>query len=101
MPNANASRIGCVTCKAKRLKCDETKPTCQQCARRNVECGGYRKDHKWRPFGETSFTTGRPPGSKSKKDLMLEEGLKERMEASASPPDLPASASGSPPDTTE
>lgn len=68
---------GCVTCKAKRLKCDETKPKCQQCARRNVECGGYRKDYKWRPFGETTFVTAKPPPSTSparlvKKDVVVE-----------------------------
>ncbi|KAF3032550.1 hypothetical protein E8E11_000802 [Didymella keratinophila] len=46
------SRNGCVTCKAKRLKCDEVKPTCQQCLKRNVVCEGYKKDFKWRPFEE-------------------------------------------------
>ncbi|KAF2027537.1 hypothetical protein EK21DRAFT_71704 [Setomelanomma holmii] len=59
------SRNGCITCKAKRLKCDETKPTCQQCARRAVTCGGYKKDFKWRPFEEPS-TAGKQP-NKSKK----------------------------------
>ncbi|KAK7180050.1 hypothetical protein DPSP01_010718 [Paraphaeosphaeria sporulosa] len=57
------SRNGCITCKAKRLKCDETKPTCQQCSRRSVACGGYKKDFKWRPFEDTTFatkTTGKP-----------------------------------------
>lgn len=49
------SYIGCITCKAKRLKCDETKPSCQQCHKRNVTCGGYKKDFKWRPFEETTF----------------------------------------------
>lgn len=48
---------GCVTCKSKRLKCDETKPMCQQCQKRNVTCGGYKKDFKWRPFGEAPFQT--------------------------------------------
>lgn len=57
---------GCVTCKAKRLKCDETKPTCLQCHKRNVECGGYKKDFKWRPFEETSFT-GKPALPKIRK----------------------------------
>lgn len=52
---------GCITCKAKRLKCDETKPTCQQCARRSVTCGGYKKDFKWRPFEEANFTGGGKP----------------------------------------
>lgn len=48
---------GCVTCKAKRLKCDETKPKCQQCHKRQVECGGYKKDFKWRAFEEATFIT--------------------------------------------
>ncbi|KAJ5742683.1 uncharacterized protein N7511_011084, partial [Penicillium nucicola] len=56
--------IGCVTCKAKRLKCDETKPTCQQCERRKVSCGGYKKDFKWRPFEETNLAPGKPPKAK-------------------------------------
>lgn len=47
--------IGCITCKAKRLKCDETKPTCTQCHKRGVVCGGYKKDFKWRPFEESSI----------------------------------------------
>ncbi|KAH8705572.1 putative C6 finger domain protein [Talaromyces proteolyticus] len=55
-PKQSKSRNGCTTCKAKRLKCDETKPSCQQCHRRNVTCGGYKKDFKWRPFEETMAT---------------------------------------------
>jgi len=49
---------GCVTCKAKRLKCDETKPSCLQCRKRGVECGGYKKDFKWKTFEENSFIKG-------------------------------------------
>ncbi|CAN6624310.1 hypothetical protein TRVA0_009S03136 [Trichomonascus vanleenenianus] len=48
------SRTGCVTCKKRRLKCDETKPTCLKCAQRNVICGGYVKSFKWRSFEETN-----------------------------------------------
>ncbi|KAG5298521.1 C6 finger domain-containing protein [Histoplasma ohiense] len=58
------SRNGCVTCKTKRLKCDETKPTCQQCHKRNVACGGYKKDFKWRQFGESSFANKSAPKRK-------------------------------------
>ncbi|SJM81809.1 probable Lysine biosynthesis regulatory protein LYS14 [Zygosaccharomyces bailii] len=32
------SRNGCTECKRRRMKCDETKPTCWQCARLNREC---------------------------------------------------------------
>jgi hypothetical protein len=56
---------GCITCKTKRLKCDETKPTCQQCAKRSVTCGGYKKDFKWRPCEEATFAG--KPGLKTKK----------------------------------
>ena len=49
-----------MTCKKKRLKCDETKPSCAQCGKRNVVCEGYRKDYKWRSFEEQSFNP-KPP----------------------------------------
>ncbi|KAF2193113.1 hypothetical protein K469DRAFT_693169 [Zopfia rhizophila CBS 207.26] len=29
---------GCITCKKRRIKCDETRPICQRCAKRKVEC---------------------------------------------------------------
>ena len=46
-----------MTCKKKRLKCDETKPSCVQCQKRSVLCEGYKKDYKWRTFEETTFAT--------------------------------------------
>lgn len=42
------SRNGCLTCKKKRLKCDETKPTCLNCQKKGRECGGYLTNFKWR-----------------------------------------------------
>lgn len=66
-PKQSKSRNGCTTCKAKRLKCDETKPSCEQCRKRNVQCGGYSKAFKWRAFEETSFTA--KSGSKTKKGM--------------------------------
>ncbi|KAI9788958.1 MAG: hypothetical protein M1835_001980 [Candelina submexicana] len=60
------SHTGCITCKTKRLKCDETKPSCQQCLKRSVICGGYKKDFKWRPFEETNFA-GKPPPTKTRR----------------------------------
>ncbi|KAL0943585.1 C6 zinc finger domain containing protein [Colletotrichum truncatum] len=41
------SRSGCVTCKAKHLKCDETRPACQQCSRKGINCGGYAQGLRW------------------------------------------------------
>lgn len=58
-PKQSKSRDGCITCKAKRLKCDETKPSCKQCHKRSVPCGGYFKDYKWRPCFEESTLNNR------------------------------------------
>lgn len=57
------SRNGCVRCKDKRVclpmyctiipidkwqrKCDEAKPGCDECTRRNLSCPGYKKEIKW------------------------------------------------------
>jgi hypothetical protein len=37
----NKVRTGCVTCKARRVKCDEAKPTCTRCSKAGRPCGGY------------------------------------------------------------
>ncbi|RVX69107.1 hypothetical protein B0A52_06820 [Exophiala mesophila] len=63
-PKQSKSRNGCATCKKKRLKCDEKKPACDQCRKRNVTCEGYNKDFKWRPFEETVFNP--KPATKKK-----------------------------------
>ncbi|KAI5455997.1 fungal-specific transcription factor domain-containing protein [Mariannaea sp. PMI_226] len=49
-PRAGAnprSRSGCVTCKAKHTKCDETRPECLRCTRKGIKCGGYWREFKW------------------------------------------------------
>ncbi|KAK3360739.1 hypothetical protein B0T25DRAFT_536270 [Lasiosphaeria hispida] len=34
-------KTGCKTCKIRRIKCDETKPICQQCQKARIVCDGY------------------------------------------------------------
>ncbi|KAE8419484.1 hypothetical protein BDV36DRAFT_133930 [Aspergillus pseudocaelatus] len=34
---------GCVTCKQRRVKCDEAKPDCRACQRLRLRCGGYNR----------------------------------------------------------
>ncbi|KAL4950935.1 hypothetical protein BDW69DRAFT_201755 [Aspergillus filifer] len=34
-------RTGCLTCKQRRIKCDEGKPICRNCSRTGRRCGGY------------------------------------------------------------
>lgn len=46
------SRNGCITCKLKRLKCDELKPFCVNCCKKDIKCGGYATRFKWRSFND-------------------------------------------------
>lgn len=36
-------RTGCITCKIRRVRCDEGKPTCQNCATTGRICDGYKE----------------------------------------------------------
>lgn len=42
MVNHGASNA-CLTCKQRRVRCDERQPGCARCATHGVTCGGYRK----------------------------------------------------------
>lgn len=42
MVNRGASR-GCITCRERRVKCDETKPACKECIRLGRRCAGYER----------------------------------------------------------
>ncbi|KAB5530277.1 fungal-specific transcription factor domain-containing protein [Coniochaeta sp. 2T2.1] len=41
------SRSGCQACKLRRLKCDETKPSCRNCQKKGQECPGYTLRLQW------------------------------------------------------
>lgn len=53
-PKTTKSRKGCLTCKKKRLKCDETKPACLKCLEKHIECEGYATRFKWRSFNDNN-----------------------------------------------
>ncbi|KAL7916647.1 hypothetical protein GGI35DRAFT_47838 [Trichoderma velutinum] len=36
-------KTGCLTCRKRRVKCDELKPICRRCIKANVICDGYQK----------------------------------------------------------
>ncbi|CAK7218250.1 hypothetical protein SCUCBS95973_003421 [Sporothrix curviconia] len=44
------SREGCLTCKRRKVKCDEQRPRCSHCERLNMEC-------KWRPIVASATAT--------------------------------------------
>ncbi|EHK50977.1 hypothetical protein TRIATDRAFT_288607 [Trichoderma atroviride IMI 206040] len=48
----NRSRCGCLTCKRRKVKCDEQRPRCSHCERLNLEC-------KWRPLHAVALSKQR------------------------------------------
>ncbi|KAG4029820.1 hypothetical protein MFRU_014g01190 [Monilinia fructicola] len=38
------TRTGCVTCKFRRVKCDEARPSCQRCTSTGRKCDGYERE---------------------------------------------------------
>ncbi|QNP98639.1 YALIA101S07e04192g1_1 [Yarrowia lipolytica] len=50
MGQPKKSRAGCITCKRRRSKCDETKPGCLECQKRGLTCEGYATSFKWKSF---------------------------------------------------
>ncbi|KAF3910114.1 hypothetical protein AA313_de0204772 [Arthrobotrys entomopaga] len=93
-PKQSKSRNGCVTCKAKRLKCDETKPTCLQCEKRGVVCGGYKKDFKWRAFEESDLS-GKASKSRPKPLSNIQAKHKRAISSGPSSPALSEASLGS------
>ncbi|CAE6468471.1 unnamed protein product [Rhizoctonia solani] len=70
-PSINRSVNGCLTCKKRKKKCDETRPACMRCINADFECLGYdylaiRKGPRRRKKVPTeshlsSSTSGLPP----------------------------------------
>lgn len=89
------SRNGCLTCKKKRLKCDETKPACLNCVSKKIECGGYTTNFRWKSFEETATSQKifkhTSPAPSSKSDTSLSSKLKKKAKTEQKTVDAPQS----------
>ncbi|KPM44513.1 hypothetical protein AK830_g2026 [Neonectria ditissima] len=52
---------GCNTCRKRRVKCDETKPTCVRCTKAGFECLGYERARLWHHTSTAPFPVVSPP----------------------------------------
>lgn len=59
------SRLGCSTCKRRRVKCDETRPICQKCQKMNLTCGYTLESPDPLPPAKRKHTDTVPPKVKS------------------------------------
>ncbi|KFX91973.1 hypothetical protein V490_05618 [Pseudogymnoascus sp. VKM F-3557] len=79
---------GCQMCRTRRIKCDETKPTCTQCRKSRRECPGYKDDFDLVFRNETQATEKRAkkPSSKAKKAGAQAAASSNRPWSSSAPP---------------
>ncbi|CAG8979869.1 hypothetical protein HYALB_00002642 [Hymenoscyphus albidus] len=61
-------KTGCQTCKIRRVKCDETKPSCLRCVKFGHQCDGYVSKHTTKPSqgsptGASRMLVPKGPGS--------------------------------------
>ncbi|KAI1385234.1 uncharacterized protein F4822DRAFT_432083 [Hypoxylon trugodes] len=76
---------GCQMCRTRRIKCDETKPTCNQCAKSRRQCPGYKDEFDLVFRNETQATERRARKAGSKKALALKTSSKTDQSLSISP----------------
>ncbi|RDW73766.1 hypothetical protein BP5796_07208 [Coleophoma crateriformis] len=60
---------GCQMCRTRRIKCDETKPTCLQCQKSRRQCPGYKDDFDLVFRNETQATERRARKSNNAKKI--------------------------------
>lgn len=83
------TRTGCWTCRARRKKCDESRPSCLACLSLNLQCEGYGVRLKWasraRPVVTFRHANLRKPNSAS---------LEVKIEAQGTPMSWPSVSLG-------
>jgi hypothetical protein len=65
-------KTGCLTCRRRRVKCDEKKPTCERCQVANVYCEGYDSQRRLEPTTRSAtpdLAEAEPPSSSSNSRL--------------------------------
>ncbi|KAI5460902.1 amino acid permease-domain-containing protein [Mariannaea sp. PMI_226] len=93
------SRSGCITCKKRRLKCDEAEPACRRCTKSGRSCPGYIRPVKWStkyernsdPLLNSSVSSKNLPacsGLKSSKQPQATQYTFSSEQADASPPEI-------------
>ncbi|KAF2201165.1 hypothetical protein GQ43DRAFT_46309 [Delitschia confertaspora ATCC 74209] len=67
-------KTGCITCRIRRVKCDEAKPHCQRCTSTGRKCDGYTQISQSRsPSQETQIVLLKPPHSPTFSPLQSDE----------------------------
>ncbi|KAL2072025.1 hypothetical protein VTL71DRAFT_11368 [Oculimacula yallundae] len=73
------SRLGCESCKRRKIKCDETRPRCSACIRREIDCvfPGRHSEHHDGYIASRSPSSGLAQGSNSQAASQIESASSE------------------------
>ncbi|CZR57607.1 related to negative acting factor [Phialocephala subalpina] len=74
-------------CRTRRIKCDETKPTCNQCAKSRRQCPGYKDDFDLVFRNETQATERRARRAVNSKKMSAQITFANQQSAFASSPE--------------
>ncbi len=67
-------RTGCTTCKIRRVKCDETQPSCNRCTSTGRKCDGYEFTHDQASSAQ-ALTISRPQAPAPRHPLSLPSSI--------------------------
>lgn len=62
------TRTGCITCRKRRVKCDERRPVCSRCETANFVCEGYKPPR--RAAGSPALSTPSPKAGPSRQESL-------------------------------
>ena len=68
-------RTGCITCRKRRIKCDEKKPSCARCEAANFVCEGYSAPRRVNSRSPTASSSTRSPNRTPPRDETPFSGL--------------------------
>ncbi|RMJ15541.1 hypothetical protein CDV36_004801 [Fusarium kuroshium] len=89
------TKTGCLTCRKRRIKCDETHPTCNNCKKSKRECLGYDPIFRQQPGGQSSSNI-QPAPSSQRTPPAIPSSIPSTIPSSiATNPGLPARATNS------
>ncbi|KAM5344321.1 hypothetical protein ACJ41O_012858 [Fusarium nematophilum] len=77
---------GCWTCRAKHVKCDETRPSCNRCRRSGISCEGYGIRLSWTSVRNPATFRSRTPSTRRAAQRATSRLLHARREGSVEEP---------------
>ncbi|KUJ14977.1 uncharacterized protein LY89DRAFT_698502 [Mollisia scopiformis] len=69
------SKTGCITCRRRKKKCDETKPGCINCEKNSVKCEGYPEKTTWK--------SGKEKAEEGRTTPLCQQGVDELITSTA------------------